>query len=277
MNDFFELDRTLEEKIKYAINLLLENVPDRGFYVPFSGGKDSCVIKKLCDMSGVKYKAYYSNTTIDPPELVKFIREHHKDVIWNMPKMNMMQRVSSRYSLPPTRRMRWCCGEYKEKWGGKDEIKVMGVRGEESAARKKRWRHITEDAFGGKVLAPIVDWTEEEVWAFIRKQKIKYCKLYDEGWKRLGCIGCPLQMKEGRLREFSRWPRYGENWKRAIIKNWETFKDIPKKDGDPYFQSKFRTGEDVWNWWLNEKTPDYMRGNCQQMLLFTNEEVKDIE
>ena len=55
---------------------------------------------------------------------------------------------------------------------------------------------------------PIIDWTDAEVWEFIREYNIPYCCLYDEGFKRLGCIGCPMGSVKQRQREFERYPKY---------------------------------------------------------------------
>jgi phosphoadenosine phosphosulfate reductase len=55
---------------------------------------------------------------------------------------------------------------------------------------------------------PIVDWSTDEVWEFIKEYEIPYCSLYDEGFKRLGCIGCPMGSKAQRQAEFERWPKY---------------------------------------------------------------------
>ena len=55
---------------------------------------------------------------------------------------------------------------------------------------------------------PIIDWTDEEVWEFIKEYKVPYCKLYDEGFKRLGCIGCPMGSVKQRQYEFERYPKY---------------------------------------------------------------------
>lgn len=55
---------------------------------------------------------------------------------------------------------------------------------------------------------PIIDWDDGEVWEFIKEYKVPYCCLYDEGFKRLGCIGCPMGSREQREREFERWPKY---------------------------------------------------------------------
>ena len=70
---------------------------------------------------------------------------------------------------------------------------------------------------------PIVDWTDDDVWEFIKEvAKVPYCELYDQGFTRLGCIGCPLQGREGMIRDFERWPGYRKLYIRAfeqMIKN----------------------------------------------------------
>ena len=53
---------------------------------------------------------------------------------------------------------------------------------------------------------PIVDWTDEDVWNFIKGNNLPYCKLYDDGEKRLGCIGCPMAT----IRERERFPAIPE-------------------------------------------------------------------
>jgi phosphoadenosine phosphosulfate reductase len=58
------------------------------------------------------------------------------------------------------------------------------------------------------LINPIIDWDTDEVWEFLKEYNIPYCSLYDEGFKRLGCIGCPMGSREQRLREFERWPKY---------------------------------------------------------------------
>ncbi len=72
-------------------------------------------------------------------------------------------------------------------------------------------------------LNPIIDWEEEDVWEFLNDVvKVPHCSLYDEGFTRLGCIGCPLQGRENMKRDFERWPRYKELYIRAfdqMIKN----------------------------------------------------------
>ena len=72
-----------------AIAFLRENEPPEGFFVGFSGGKDSIVSLELCRIAGIKHQAFYSCTRIDPPEVVRFIRMHYPEVTWLYSKMTM--------------------------------------------------------------------------------------------------------------------------------------------------------------------------------------------
>jgi phosphoadenosine phosphosulfate reductase len=260
----------LNGKIQRAITLLKKHEPEAGYFLAFSGGKDSCVIKELAKLSGVKFDAWYSQTTIDPPELVRFIKQQHADVGWIIPKHgHMMKRLESVPGGPPTRSQRWCCAEYKENCGA-HRVCIFGVRSAESAARKKRWTEATKTTGHGIAICPIVHWSDANVWEFIRSRNIPYCSLYDEGMKRLGCVGCPMSPKS-RSESFVRWPKFETNWRNAIVKNWENFHDKLNLKGKPRFQSSFKSGEEFWQWWMQEKSPDVMRGDCQQGMLWTNE------
>jgi phosphoadenosine phosphosulfate reductase len=66
--------------IKIAIERLRTFEPAEGYYVAFSGGKDSITILDLVKKSGVKYDAPFNLTTVDPPELLKFIKKNHSEV-----------------------------------------------------------------------------------------------------------------------------------------------------------------------------------------------------
>ena len=101
------------DKVKIAIDRLKQFEPEEGYYLAFSGGKDSVTVKALTDMAGVKYNAHYNLTTVDPPELVRFIKDKHPDVIIDKPVKTMWQLVVEN-GTPPTRLMRYCCRVLKE-------------------------------------------------------------------------------------------------------------------------------------------------------------------
>ena len=142
-----QLDYNGLDKVEKAIKRLQLYEPLEGYYLCFSGGKDSCVIKALADMAGVKYDAHYSVASVDPPELVKFIKEYHPDVIFEIPHDKEGRPISmwtliANNTMPPTRIVRYCCQHLKEN-GGKGRLKVTGVRWDESVRRKKSHSEVT--------------------------------------------------------------------------------------------------------------------------------------
>lgn len=249
---------SLEEKTQRAIELLKLYEPsalkldtERGYYLGFSGGKDSVVIKEIARLSGVKFNARYSQTTIDPPELVRFIKEQHPDVEWKRPKRNFFKALADSHGLP-TRLVRWCCEEFKER-DGDGKVKILGVRTTESAARSKRWKEVTlwRSLLGGFVVAPICYWTEQEVWQFIREHNLPYCKLYNEGFKRLGCVGCPMSSR--RKKEFKRWPGFEKAWRFATKKYFNARKGKLNRYGEGFYFERFKTSDEFFDWWLSDK------------------------
>lgn len=249
---------SLAEKVDLAIRTIqfweykaLELDPD-GYYLGFSGGKDSVVLYSLAQRSGVQFAAHYHVTTIDPPELVKFIRAEYPEVIWDRPKKGALLRNIPTEGLP-TRRLRWCCKQYKE-GGGTGLMKLLGIRAAESGHRANNWKTLTVwRRGGGYVLNPILHWTDQDVWEYIHQNGIKYCSLYDEGFHRLGCVGCPMAGRKGRLAEFARWPKLEAAWKKACKKFWERRAGKINRKGKEWFGSAhFSCWEELWEWWLSD-------------------------
>jgi len=238
------LSMPLEKKIDKAIGLLQLYRPT---YIAYSGGKDSGCIKKLCEMAGVDAVPHYNVTTMDAPELVRFVKEQ-KDVKWNRPKISMMARLVERPSGPPVASMPWCCEEYKET-GGKGHVRVVGVRVEESVRRRGLWKTVVPQNRGDHIICPICYWTTEDVWNFHEMENIDYCKLYDEGYSRLGCVGCPKARPKQQTVEFERWPGFETSWKRAIVRHYEKWKSVLTRDGKRRWFTKFANAEDYWQWW----------------------------
>lgn len=262
-----QIDIFGNSKVETAIKRLKTFEPAEGYYLAFSGGKDSVVIKALADMAGVKYDAHYNVTSVDPPELVWFIKEHHNDVHLDYPrdkdgKVITMWNLIPKNKFPPTRIARYCC-EYLKEGEGKGRFVVTGVRWAESARRKskrsgleidnnsKRRECVDPDnpeyekmtricpTKGQHVLNPIIDWETSEIWEFIKKYNIPYCKLYDEGYTRLGCIGCPMSSK--RREDLERYPKHKEAYLRAFDR---MLKGMDKDE------EGWKTAEDVMEWWL---------------------------
>lgn len=94
---------------------------------------------------------------------------------------------------------------------------------------------------------PIIDWTDRDVWDFIHDEKLPYCSLYDEGWQRLGCIGCPIARTHGREREFARYPRIKLAYLKAFDRMLKERERRGKMNGA---WNMGTTAEDVFNWWM---------------------------
>ena len=225
-------------KVQKAIQRIQTFEPSDGYFLAFSGGKDSQCIYHLAQEAGVKFEAHFHLTSVDPPEVVCFIRDNYPDVIVDRPRMTMWQLIVKK-KFPPTRRIRYCCSELKE-GGGMGRAVITGVRWAESTRRKANRSILELNAYtkskimlnndnddarrmfetcqlkGKHILNPIVDWLTEDVWEYLDGNGISHCCLYDEGFHRIGCIGCPMSREKGMTRDFERWPKYYQAYLRAF-------------------------------------------------------------
>lgn len=285
-----QIDIYGKDKVDTAIDTMrfFEPKDGSGYYLAFSGGKDSVVLKALADMAGVKYDAHYRVTSVDPPELVRFVKTF-PDVQMDHPmdkdgKPITMWNLIPKKGLPPTRLARYCCQSLKET-GGEGRMTLTGVRWAESRNRQANQGRVTiygkkteeTDFFartprGGVVLKeeariflnndndesrevvdfcikqrktvvnPIIDWEDDDVWEFIAEHDLPYCSLYDEGFKRLGCIGCPLGGYKAQKKEFDRFPEYKKLYLLAFDKMLKT-----------HNCRLWKTAQDVFDWWVGEQ------------------------
>jgi phosphoadenosine phosphosulfate reductase len=103
LNLFGEVD-----KVRSAIDRLRAFEPSDGYYLAFSSGKDSQCVLGLAQEAGVKFEAHFHLTSVDPPEVISFAREHYPDVIFDHPATTMWKLIVQK-KFPPTRRARYCC------------------------------------------------------------------------------------------------------------------------------------------------------------------------
>lgn len=249
--------------------------------VTTSGGKDSSVCVELAIRAGIPFEVMHSHTTADAPETVYFVRSEFKRLESMGIKCTINKPVykgapTSMWSLipqkliPPTRLVRYCCSVLKEQ-GGAGRFISTGVRWDESTSRKAN-RGVYEALGSSKaqniilnndnddrrmlfencrlkakrVVNPIIDWTDSDVWGFLQDAKVPLNPLYSEGFCRVGCVGCPMAGKK-REKEFARWTKY----KGLYISAFDRMLAERKRRGK--MQGSWRmgtTGLDVFNWWM---------------------------
>lgn len=232
------------DKVQIAIErlcmyepLALELDSEHGYYLCDSGGKDSSVIKELAFMAGVKFAIHHHHTTLDYPDTVYFIRRERErwtklEIEYDIdyPKESFWQ-LALKKSCLPMRIARYCCTVLKE-GGGENKVAITGVRWAESANRK-RLRGIAEvqeknkgnslilnndnadnrriietcQLKGKRIVNPIIDWDDEDVWEFLHKYNVPVNPLYAAGFKRVGCMLCPFASKSEKLATLERYPQ----------------------------------------------------------------------
>ena len=255
---------TRQSKTEIAIDFIREHEPPEGYFVGFSGGKDSIVVLDLVQRAGVKHQAYYSATGIDPPELVKFINEHYPYVIQKRPFFKMPRKypdwkgTRSFYGMIenigyPTRQHRWCCDALKKSPSKKIPLnhRIMGIRAEESSNRAK----LGQISKFGKwvMIKPIFSWLEWEIWEYLEFNNLPYCSLYDEGFHRLGCVVCPFLCgkNQGNLNKHRAcWPKHYIAFEKVMLKLFNNYLCVinPRSGGWNY-RRETDFNEFIENWY----------------------------
>lgn len=199
-----------------------------------------------------------------------------------------MWKLIEKEGMPPTRLQRYCCKFLKEATTPNRMIAV-GVREDESYGRKGRdtfsvrakrkedaeyrsTQHtyamfkldqLDQDTYECQIIKackanrdtivnPIYKFTEQDVWDYANGRNIKMNPLYKKGYKRIGCIGCPLGGAKNQQRDFINYPKYKDNYIKAFErmikrkKERKLAKKQPLTDWDNY------TGEQIYNWWIGE-------------------------
>ncbi len=177
----YDLFGEKRDKVQRAIDLVRSFEPPDKYYLAYRGGKDSIVVEAILRMAGVGYDIHYNMTTVDPPELVRFVIRQFEAVIYDLPdgsfkyfavnggsrllfpataqsvagkrcihftipKLSMRQLIVHK-QFPPTRLARYCCEALKESHG-EGRVVVTGVRWNESTGRKRNQGMVT--VFNGK-------------------------------------------------------------------------------------------------------------------------------
>lgn len=280
-----DLEHQAIERLKMASQMSIAYY-EQPLIITTSGGKDSDVCLELARRSGIPYEVQHSLTTADAPQTIYHVRSQFRNLelagikcTINLPmykgRRTSMWELIAQKGTPPTRLQRYCCSVLKEQ-GGRNRMITTGVRWEESTARKKNrgiYEKISADIKNKIILTndnddtrrlfenctlkakracnPIIDWTFRNAWDFIQSENIQTNILYQMGFDRVGCIGCPIACDK-RYFEFRMFPTYETAYRHAFDRMVITRKAKGKIDED-----NWSTGDKVFAWWMNEN-PDQL-------------------
>lgn len=215
----FEID-SVESMTAEAINWLRDNLEGQYVLVCFSGGKDSIVTEALIRMSGISFLLNSTLTGIDPPQVIKFIREYYPKCTFVRPRQSFWHLLTTHNPPGGTGRgIKWCCTKIKEMPSNAIPVKnrVLGIRAEESPARAKygRINQIRDQIH----FYPIFHWKEWHIWEFIKQHNLVYPKLYDDGFDRIGCVICPNHHNRHELYR-EHWPNHFKCFEKYVRIWW---------------------------------------------------------
>lgn len=231
------------------------------------------VCLELCRRAGISFEAIHNLTTADAPETIYHVKKTFHRLELEGIKCRIqhprykgaptaMWKLIPQKMVPPTRKMRYCCAVTKE-GNSPSRCILLGVRKYESVNRadsavaeipgRSRATRTTFDFDNGdeRIIAPcqmkatikihpIVDWRDGDVWQFLRDAKVEITPCYSMGFRRVGCVGCPMAGKS-RYTEFHQWPKFENLCRKAFARMVEARRAIGK-DGP------WQTADDVWRW-----------------------------
>lgn len=278
----------------------------RGYCVCTSEGKDSRVLGHLMRRAGVRHFYIHNITGIDPPELVYFQRRNFQaysemgyevhDCMYDKSIWQVMREKRT----PPLRYMRYCCEHLKERRTSEQGNAMIstGVRKAESSKRAQtraelehERKHLNpyDQEEGVEVetfrtcfdnpdwakeglwtINPIAEWPDHWIWDYSAEAHLDQCDLYAEGFRHLGCIGCPMASYADRKHEFDRWPAFKRLWIRAF----DQLIKIRRERGLTIWDKSGETGEDWFNWWITDATMEEPIDEGQLLLEGFYEEIE---
>lgn len=209
--------------------------------VSISGGKDSLVVLDLSVRAGIK-KIIFGNTTLTYPGTLEYIDQLEKYYDFKVdratPERAFLDLVKNLGY--PSRRLRWCCEVYKfgplTHYVLKNKIKylITGIRAEESVKRKKYEKISKNPLIPAVQINPILEWTEKDIWNYIKHYELPYHPLYDIGYDRLGCWLCPFQNEGDFKRLKDNFPNLYETLIASLTENVKKFGKVGVRELNDY-------------------------------------------
>ncbi len=147
------------------------------------------LIERIRARYGVEIEIFLPDSTA----LERMMRRHGPNLFYRDVNLRLLC-CQIRKVLPLRRALRgydaWITGLRREQWATRSNIRKV---------------EIDHDHGGIVKISPLADWTEDEVWEYIRTYDVPYNALYDKGYKSIGCAPCTRALLPGEDARDGRW------------------------------------------------------------------------
>jgi len=252
---------TIEAEALHFIEAVNRKFQGRMRLVSFSGGKDSTVVSDLVVRAlGVDVTHVFNDTTLEDAHTYEYVRQFREQnpllPFWEGRAEHNFHNLVEQMG-PPSRVMRWCCTIFKagpinnllQSLGDRKVLTFYGIRADESL-RRRGYDRITISGVSDGTLtvdrenelyaipaatakmgqqvtaAPILHWTEFDVWLYILTRQLPFNKSYRLGYSRVGCWLCPLNSEWSEMLAGIFFPEDAVRWRAQLV-------DFARKIGKP--------------------------------------------
>jgi phosphoadenosine phosphosulfate reductase len=209
----------LADKVEYTLSLLQQAVADYTGHVVLacSFGAEDVVLLDLLDKHDIQMRVISLDTGRLPQETYDVMQTWRKktsleiDIYFpdarEVEKMVKQGGVNLFYDSVEKRKL--CCHVRKilplrralsgvQAW-------VTGLRQEQADSRASMHAVENDKTFGIKKFNPLIMWTQQDVWDYIKNNDIPYNALHDKFYPSVGCAPCTRAISVGEDPRAGRW------------------------------------------------------------------------
>jgi phosphoadenosine phosphosulfate reductase len=146
------------------------------------------LLEEIESRYGITAKVY----TPDPATVAEYVSGHGRDAFYE--SVELRKRCCYLRKVEPLERA--LAG--KRAW-------ITGQRRAQSAGRADLPERELDSVHGLDKFNPLAAWSEEEVWRYIREFRVPYNRLYDQGYRSIGCAPCTRPALPGEDVRAGRW------------------------------------------------------------------------
>jgi phosphoadenosine phosphosulfate reductase len=151
-------------------------------------GDSLVLIQRMRALYGIEPRVYAP----DPAAVADYVREHGRDGFYS--SVELRKRCCEIRKVEPLARA--LAG--KRAW-------ITGQRREQAASRRTLAAREFDAVHGLEKFNPLAQWSEAEVWQYVRAHRVPYNRLYDQGYRSIGCAPCTRPVQPGEDVRAGRW------------------------------------------------------------------------